>query len=254
MRHPPLSAPRAVRTLSIGLALIALLVAPTGAAARGAKPGSSTGYDTSYPQCNGSFPASPAFAIVGVNAGIVYSPNPCLGTGDGPSELAWAGGTAAQLYANTANPGPTLSSWLATDPAQADRDRLGVTLFAFYVGTLYRHGLFHADPHPGNTLVQADGRIVQLDYGCVREFPPERVRALAQLTAAVHRDDAGAIREALLAVGVQNPGKGKDFDHTLRFVRSFYAASNRPGPHAVDLVLNLAGVTDVTYAETVEFA
>ena len=67
------------------------------------------GYDISYPQCGGPFPTNVAFGIVGVNKGIVYSPNPCLGTGAGPSELAWAG-RGAELYANTGNPGPELSS------------------------------------------------------------------------------------------------------------------------------------------------
>jgi hypothetical protein len=72
--------------------------------------GSGIGYDISYPQCGGPFPNNAAFGIVGVNKGIVFSPNPCLGTGDGPSELAWAGGPEAQLYANTGNPGPALST------------------------------------------------------------------------------------------------------------------------------------------------
>ena len=67
------------------------------------------GYDISYPQCGRPFPANPAFGIVGVNRGIVFSPNPCLGTGAGASQLAWAG-RQAELYANTGNPGPQLSS------------------------------------------------------------------------------------------------------------------------------------------------
>jgi hypothetical protein len=71
-------------------------------AAAGATP---TGYDISSPQCGGSYPANAAFGIVGVNAGIVFSPNPCLA-----SEVAWAGGASASLYANTGNPGPALST------------------------------------------------------------------------------------------------------------------------------------------------
>ena len=67
------------------------------------------GYDISYPQCGGPFPKNSAFQIVGVNRGIVFSPNPCLGTGSGASQLAWAG-LRAGLYANTGNPGPELSS------------------------------------------------------------------------------------------------------------------------------------------------
>jgi len=67
------------------------------------------GYDISYPQCGKPFPTDPAFGIVGVNRGIVFSPNPCLGTGAGASQLRWAGKNA-ELYANTGNPGPELSS------------------------------------------------------------------------------------------------------------------------------------------------
>jgi hypothetical protein len=59
-------------------------------------------------------PRVSSFGIVGVNDGIVYSANPCLGTGAGASELAWAerhdGIGGAILYANTADPGPALSS------------------------------------------------------------------------------------------------------------------------------------------------
>src|SRR5919197_6369050 len=91
-----------------GLVLVALLTLPVviGAAAA-ADP--SAGYDISYPQCNGSYPSGGAFGVVGVNGGLPYSANPCLGAGDGPSELGWAG-INAQLYANTADPGPALSS------------------------------------------------------------------------------------------------------------------------------------------------
>jgi hypothetical protein len=111
MRHLATTAGRAVSGLSIALALLALLAArPGNAAARDSQTASPAGYDISYPRCGGGFPANPVFGIVGVNAGIVYSPNPCLGTGDGPSELTWAGGPSAQLYANTANPGPALST------------------------------------------------------------------------------------------------------------------------------------------------
>jgi len=64
-----------------------------------------SGYDISWPQCGGSYPVNPVFGIVGVNKGIVFSPNPCLA-----SEVTWAGGTSAALYANTGNPGPALST------------------------------------------------------------------------------------------------------------------------------------------------
>jgi len=69
------------------------------------------GLDVSYPQCGAELPTSFAFAIVGVNGGRVYSPNPCLvGDQDVPGQLAWAG-REVELYANTGNPGPHLSRY-----------------------------------------------------------------------------------------------------------------------------------------------
>jgi hypothetical protein len=110
----------ALRCLGVGLALsVSFGALSVGAAAAATDP--SIGYDISYPQCNGSFPSG-AFGIAGVNGGKPYSANPCLGTGDGPSELSWAG-MNAPLYANTADPGPALSShWPSgqTSPKQCN--------------------------------------------------------------------------------------------------------------------------------------
>lgn len=83
------------------LALVVVLLA-LAAGAAGAAP-VSVGFDVSYPQCGQPLPSG-AFAIVGVDAGLPFSPNPCLA-----SQLASAG-PGAQLYANTANPGPAASA------------------------------------------------------------------------------------------------------------------------------------------------
>ncbi|HWC38222.1 MAG TPA: hypothetical protein VG476_06820 [Acidimicrobiales bacterium] len=74
-----------------------------------------TGYDISSPQCNGTaIGARPAnqgsFDILGVNAGVVYSPNPCLA-----AQYSWATGPPApagvSFYANTADPGSQSRHW-----------------------------------------------------------------------------------------------------------------------------------------------
>jgi hypothetical protein len=90
----------------VAFALCAAAAAMPATVAAGALP---VGYDISFPQCGQPFPVAPAFAIVGVNGGRPFSPNPCLGAGTQPSQLAW-GGAAAELYINTANPGPGLST------------------------------------------------------------------------------------------------------------------------------------------------
>ncbi|MBA3586938.1 MAG: hypothetical protein H0W41_04780 [Chloroflexi bacterium] len=84
------------------------------------------GYDISYPQCGSAYPDTFSFAIVGVNGGRVYSENPCLGPSGDPSQLRWAG-RDAELYANTGNPGPDISSYWPhgqTEPRACDTDDL----------------------------------------------------------------------------------------------------------------------------------
>ena len=107
---------------AITSAALAVMVAPAAQAGSKPKPSSATGYDVSYPQCNKALPSA-TFGIVGVNGGIVFSANPCLGTGDGPSELAWAqraANRAPSFYANTGNPGPAYSSRWPTGQASPE--------------------------------------------------------------------------------------------------------------------------------------
>lgn len=85
---------------------------PTATATPTPAPGT-PGHDISYPQCGKQVPDASAFQIVGVNSGKVFTANPCLGAGDQPSQLEWAGREAA-FYMNTGNPGPDLSSYWPT--------------------------------------------------------------------------------------------------------------------------------------------
>jgi hypothetical protein len=91
--------------LAVVAAVIAMVTVVPAAAAMAPATATAPGYDISWPQCGGAYPVNPAFGIVGVNKGIVFSPNPCLA-----DEVTWAGGTSAAFYANTGNPGPALST------------------------------------------------------------------------------------------------------------------------------------------------
>jgi predicted unusual protein kinase regulating ubiquinone biosynthesis (AarF/ABC1/UbiB family) len=128
--------------------------------------------------------------------------------------------------------GAGLDAFLDTAAYAAERVRAARALYEFYVGTLYRHGLFNADPHPGNLLFAPDGHVTILDHGCVREFAPDVVVCLARLSRAVRADDARDIQAALLALGVTDPAR--DFDVTRSILRGFYAPLLEPGRHRVE--------------------
>ncbi|MBB5078448.1 ABC1 kinase family protein [Nonomuraea endophytica] len=61
-----------------------------------------------------------------------------------------------------------------------------------------RTGVFHADLHPGNVLVDEDGGLGLLDFGSVGRLDDSTRRALGMLLLAVDRDDAIAATDALI--------------------------------------------------------
>jgi predicted unusual protein kinase regulating ubiquinone biosynthesis (AarF/ABC1/UbiB family) len=56
--------------------------------------------------------------------------------------------------------------------SDAERNRLAEIIFRFYFGCMYRHHQFSGDPHPGNFLSMADGRVAFLDFGLFKRIDP----------------------------------------------------------------------------------
>jgi predicted unusual protein kinase regulating ubiquinone biosynthesis (AarF/ABC1/UbiB family) len=119
--------------------------------------------------------------------------------------------------------GETLESFLARDPSQSARDAAGEALFRFWMRTLYREGLFHGDPHPGNFAFRDDGTVAIYDFGCVREFDEPLRRGFARLAAATRADDVAAIAEAIEALGGRSPPGDEGLHHLRRLLRGFFA-------------------------------
>lgn len=146
--------------------------------------------------------------------------------------------SSPSVLTTTWHAGMTLEEHLDGErrPTDEERERAGLALYEFYIGTLYRHGLFNADPHPGNLLFVPEGerRIVVLDYGCVREFDRPTVRALAEMSRAVRDDDAQAVRRALVKLGARDPGANRAaLETTHALLRGFFAPVLEPGRHRI---------------------
>ncbi len=80
------------------------------------------------------------------------------------------------------------------------------TLIECYARMMLRDGVFHADPHPGNLLVDVDGRIILLDFGMVIDVDVKTRKALFDtIIAAVRRDPEGTAN-GFFALGMAAPG------------------------------------------------
>jgi predicted unusual protein kinase regulating ubiquinone biosynthesis (AarF/ABC1/UbiB family) len=101
-----------------------------------------------------------------------------------------------------------LDEWVAEGRVRPDR--LVREVMELYARMMLVHGLFHADPHPGNLHVAEDGRIILLDFGMVVRVPLDLRRQLVAAIFAAIRRDADALAESFHALGLVVTGADPD--------------------------------------------
>ena len=67
---------------------------------------------------------------------------------------------------------------------------------------IFHHGLFHADPHPGNLAVAADGRLIFMDFGIVGRLRGERKRQFILFLLGVINHNPRQLVRSLSSMGV----------------------------------------------------
>lgn len=67
---------------------------------------------------------------------------------------------------------------------------------------LFKEGIYHGDPHPGNVLFLPQGKIALLDFGIVGKMDQEFRFQIAQLMLAVERRDVGKALELTTQMGI----------------------------------------------------
>ena len=97
-----------------------------------------------------------------------------------------------------------LDAWVAE--GRVTPERLVREVMELYARMMLVHGLFHADPHPGNVHVAADGRVILLDFGMVVRVPLELRRELVAAIFAAIRKDSDALAESFHRLGLVATG------------------------------------------------
>jgi len=89
---------------------------------------------------------------------------------------------------------------------QLDFRRVMDTLIETYVRMTLVDGFLHADPHPGNILVQQDGTIVFLDWGMVVNFSRPTRESILRISMASAREDLDGMINGMYELGMIDPG------------------------------------------------
>jgi ubiquinone biosynthesis protein len=77
--------------------------------------------------------------------------------------------------------GTPLSNRAALEARGLDLPALGRALMQTFLRHALRDGFFHADMHPGNLFVDANGRIAAVDFGIMGRLSPKERRFLAEI-------------------------------------------------------------------------
>lgn len=93
--------------------------------------------------------------------------------------------------------GVKINNFTQLDAWGVDRTTLAKSLLEIFIEQILVEGFFHADPHPGNVLVQPDGTIALIDFGMVGRIADNMKAQMVALLMAVYLKDAHGAIDAL---------------------------------------------------------
>ncbi|WP_276271612.1 ABC1 kinase family protein [Haloarcula litorea] len=91
------------------------------------------------------------------------------------------------------------------DRVGVDREALVQRLEEVYIEMIVEDGRFHADPHPGNLAVQADGTLVFYDFGMTGRLGPRVREHLLEFYVGLATEDTDRVMDAFVAMGALDP-------------------------------------------------
>jgi predicted unusual protein kinase regulating ubiquinone biosynthesis (AarF/ABC1/UbiB family) len=101
-----------------------------------------------------------------------------------------------------------------------ERSRFGEIVFRGSFGSIYHLQHFNADPHPGNYILLADGRVAFLDFGMTKKLDHEQIVLEQRAFDAASREAPEDFRQALHDLGfIKNPSK-LDAERLLEHMRA----------------------------------
>jgi len=123
--------------------------------------------------------------------------------------------------------GVQLSKIIASG-SQAERDHAGSLLSLMHMSAPQRAGLLHADPHPGNFRILADGRLGVVDFGAVARLPGGVPVGFGRLFRTAIDGDAADVLAQMHEMGFIRPGIAVSAEDAMTFFASLVDPFREP--------------------------
>ena len=114
------------------------------------------------------------------------------------------------------------------------------SLTGLYLRMMMVDGFMHADPHPGNILVQDDGTLIVLDWGAVLEVPRWTRVSILNIALALGREDIDAVINEMYRLGMISPevSRGEIREAATEILRMVERAKTTNRSRIVDEVIS----------------
>jgi ubiquinone biosynthesis protein len=127
--------------------------------------------------------------------------------------------TARDVLTTTWIDGIRLNDIEAIERAGFDRAVLGRTVIQSFLRHAIRDGYFHADMHPGNLFIDAEGRLVAVDFGIMGRLGMKERRFLAEILLGFIRRDYLRVAQVHFEAGYVPPHHSvEDFAQAIRAI------------------------------------
>ncbi|WP_203293215.1 ABC1 kinase family protein [Luteirhabdus pelagi] len=98
--------------------------------------------------------------------------------------------------------GQHLSQFAKANTDQEMADTIGQALWDFYMFQMHELKQVHADPHPGNFLVNDKGELIAIDFGCVKQVPEEFYEPYFELAKPENINNPEIFKEKMFALEI----------------------------------------------------
>ena len=98
--------------------------------------------------------------------------------------------------------GVHLSEFTEVNTDKDAADKIGQALWDFYMFQMHHLKQVHADPHPGNFLVDADHNLIAIDFGCIKKVPQEFYEPYFELAKPENINDPVIFKEKMFELEI----------------------------------------------------
>ncbi len=113
-----------------------------------------------------------------------------------------------------------LSEFTSKNDNQEITDKIGQALWDFYMYQIHILKKVHADPHPGNFLVNDENQLVALDFGCMKQIPNDFYTPYFELINKEVIDDKAIFKQKLFELEILRTDDSKE--EVEYFTQMFY--------------------------------